>query len=52
MENNEILAYLDHNVLDLMTKGDPYKVKKLLQKYKLTPAYSNETLEVGNEGRP
>lgn len=45
MENKEILAYLDHNVLDLMTKGDPYDVKDLLQKQKLTPIYSDESLK-------
>lgn len=45
MANNEILAYIDHNILDLMTKGDPHNVKELLQKYKLTPIYSNETLK-------
>jgi hypothetical protein len=45
VKNNEILVYLDHNVLDLMTKGDPYKVKDFLQKYKLTPVFSNETLK-------
>ena len=31
MEDNHILVYLDHNVLDLMTKGDPHKVKGLLK---------------------
>lgn len=45
MESNEILAYLDHNILDLMTKGDPHNVKELLQKYGLTPIYSDETLK-------
>jgi len=45
MENNELLAYLDHNILDLMTKGDPHKVKELLKKKKWTPIYSDETLK-------
>lgn len=38
------LAYLDHNVLDLMTKGDPHSVAHLLKKASLTPVYSNENL--------
>ncbi len=45
MKQTEILAYLDHNVLDLMTKGDPHKVKELLKGASLTPVYSNETLK-------
>jgi len=45
MEDNYILAYLDHNVLDLMTKGDPHKVKDLLKDHNLTPVYSDETLK-------
>lgn len=44
MEQIEILAYLDHSVLDLMTKGDPHKVKKLLKEASLTPVFSDETL--------
>ena len=44
MEDNFILAYLDHNVLDLMTKGDPHQVKDLLKDNNLTPVYSDETL--------
>lgn len=38
------LAYLDHNVLDLMTKGDPHCVVHLLKHASLTPVYSNENL--------
>lgn len=38
------LAYLDHNVLDLMTKGDPHCVAHLLKHASLTPVYSNENL--------
>ncbi len=45
MEQPEAYAYLDHNVLDLVTKGDPYKVKELLKEVKLTPVYSDETLK-------
>ncbi|MGZ5044132.1 MAG: hypothetical protein ACXV8P_05005 [Methylobacter sp.] len=45
MEQSEILAYLDHNVLDLMIKGDPFKVKELLIENKLTPVYSDESLK-------
>ncbi|WP_296592938.1 hypothetical protein [Methylophaga sp.] len=56
MEDNHILAYLDHNVLDLMTKGDPHKVQELLKKHNLTPVYSEETLKeiqrsIGYESR-
>lgn len=36
----EIFAYLDHNVLDLMTKGDPLQVRQLLRNANLTPVYS------------
>ena len=45
MKQTEVLAYIDHNVLDLMTKGDPHNVKKLLKEVRLTPIYSNETLK-------
>jgi len=44
MEDNYVLAYLDHNVLDLMTKDDPDKIKELLSGYNFTPVYSDETL--------
>lgn len=40
----EILAYLDHNILDTMTKGDPWGIKELMCKLNLTPVYSQETL--------
>lgn len=40
----KVLAYLDHNVLDRMTKGDPDSVKKLLIKYKITAVFSDESL--------
>ncbi len=45
MKQTEILAYLDHNILDLMTKEDPHNVKELLKKEKWTPIYSDETLK-------
>jgi hypothetical protein len=45
MKKDKILAYLDHNVLDLMTKGDPHNVRKLLREYNITPIYSDETLK-------
>jgi len=45
MEDNYILAYLDHNVLDLMTKGDPLNVIELLRENNLTPIYSDESLK-------
>lgn len=45
MEDNRILVYLDHNVLDLMTKGDPHQVRGLLKNNNLTPVYSDETLK-------
>lgn len=56
MEENQILAYLDHNILDLMTKGDPHNVKELLNNLNLTPIYSNESLKevqrsIGYESR-
>jgi hypothetical protein len=56
MEDNHILAYLDHNILDLMTKGDPHDVKELLRKHNLTPVYSDESLKeiqrsIGYENR-
>jgi hypothetical protein len=37
-------AYLDHGVLDLMTKGDPHGVEALLQRAHLTPVFSDENL--------
>ena len=45
MEDNLILAYLDHNILDLMTKGDPHNVKEILNSQNLTPVYSDESLK-------
>ena len=37
-------AYLDHNVLDFMTKGDPDGIANLIQRADLTPVFSDETL--------
>lgn len=43
-----MFAYLDHNVLDLMTKGDPDKVGHLLKEVALTPVFTDENLaEIG-----
>lgn len=41
----EILAYLDHNILDSIRKGDPHKIKELLEEFNLTPIYSYENLK-------
>jgi hypothetical protein len=37
-------AYLDHNVLDQITKGDPDSVVDLLERWALIPVFSNENL--------
>lgn len=42
--NKEVLVYLDHNVLDLMTKGDPDGVEDWLRRNSLTPVFSSENL--------
>ena len=39
------LAYLDHNVLDRMSKGDPDEISLLLRSQSLTPVFSQETLQ-------
>lgn len=39
-----MIAYLDHNILDLMTKGDPHGVRKMLVKLNITPVFSYESL--------
>lgn len=44
MDETKALAYLDHNVLDLMTKGDPLGVIPLIEKTNLRPVYSDENL--------
>lgn len=45
MANKEILAYLDHNILDRMTKGDPDDIRNILETSAITPVYSDETLK-------
>jgi len=42
MPQPAVFAYLDHNVLDLMTKGDPDGVSNLLQRTQLIPVFSDE----------
>jgi len=44
-EATETFAYLDHNILDMMTKGDPKQIKELLKNAKLIPIFSNESLK-------
>lgn len=44
MNQPQLLAYLDHNVLDLMSKGDPDDVAGLLKSTRFTPVFSNENL--------
>jgi len=39
------LAYLDHNVLDCMSKGDPDGISSLLRSESLIPVFSQETLQ-------
>ena len=41
----EILGYLDHNILDSIRKGDPHSIKKLLKDHNITPIYSQENLK-------
>jgi len=41
----KLFAYLDHNILDLMVKGDPLDTKGLLKSNSLKPVFSNETLK-------
>ena len=38
------LVYLDHNILDQMTKGDPRNMKKIFESGELIVVYSNENL--------
>lgn len=44
MDERLLLAYLDHNVLDSMLKGDPSGMRKILKDTPLTPVYSYESL--------
>ncbi len=43
--SEEKLAYLDHNILDSIRKGDPHKIKFLIKELSLTPIYSYENLK-------
>lgn len=43
--SEEKLAYLDHNILDSIRKGDPHKIKLLIKELNLTPIYSFENLK-------
>lgn len=44
MSEPERLAYLDHNILDRMVKGDLEVICAFLKKASLVPVYSNENL--------
>lgn len=41
-EEPRFFAYLDHNILDLMIKGDPLGTKALLKEISLIPVFSDE----------
>lgn len=41
----EVLGYLDHNILDSIRKGDPFDIRGLLDKNQITPIYSKENLK-------
>lgn len=43
--SEEILVYLDHNILDSIRKGDPYDIKNMLKEHNITPVYSHENLK-------
>lgn len=47
----EHLAYLDHNVIDSMAKGDRFRVKPLLKKSELTAVFSDENLREINRSK-
>jgi len=44
MNQPQLLAYLDHNVLDVMSKSDPDDVAGLLKRASFTPVFSDENL--------
>lgn len=44
MSQSSLFAYLDHNILDSMSKGDPYGVGNLLERASLTAVFSDENL--------
>lgn len=43
--SEEILGYLDHNILDSIRKGDPHEIEHLLKEHNITPIYSLENLK-------
>jgi hypothetical protein len=43
--SEEILGYLDHNILDSIRKGDPHGIEILLKEHNITPIYSLENLK-------
>ena len=45
IQQAETLAYLDHNVLNRMTKGDPDNIKSLLKNHNLSVVFSDENLK-------
>ena len=45
MQQPEILAYLDHNVLNRILKGDPDDIKGLLKQNNLIAVFSDENLK-------
>lgn len=44
MSQSKILAYLDHNILDSMLKGDPAGIADLLRDENIIPVFSSENL--------
>lgn len=44
MSQPKVLAYLDHNILDSMLKGDPYGIADLLEDENISPVFSSENL--------
>jgi len=44
-EQPQVFAYLDHNILDLMIKGDPLDTKWALKRASLKPVFSSESLK-------
>ena len=44
-ESSEILAYLDHSILDSLVKGDCFNVKGLLEKNECVVVFSDENIK-------
>ncbi len=44
MDSERAFAYLDHNVIDLIRKGDPADIVPFMKKINVTPVFSTETL--------